>query len=483
MRLFPSAFVLRRKNRVEADAAFREERSVKYTRWRILVPAFVLFCAIDFVIAGFRDFYFYFFLRLSVILFAIFSYYALRGRIGHSMRFMLIPCLPTLLIQVIMIYNGAYFSTYFAGIALILFQGIIYSPKSPLWTAGIYFFTCLPTFIMFCLELPAHPQDAILGMGMLLGTIGASVQHTDKIREYLIAIYSTKRQLDIELRSRNAEVRRQANELVKRKRFESQFSPQVIADVLGNLDRYKTLSNRNICVLVVDICNSTQKASELDAVSYSEVIEEVFDLISASCLKWNLTVDKFTGDGAQAFAGAPKSHPDDLARTTKAVLDILDMLSSRRDYLEFRWGGPVQLKFGICEGEALVGFLGKGALKSYTAIGANVSLAHRLCAEAKPGAALVYSLSRESGIMDDLSSPETTMKFREVSKIKGFDGRTFDTLELKPKKKAQPVADLGRCPECSTPLVLTETSTGLPKLICPSCSLSKTEQLAIKKTS
>ncbi|MDB5036748.1 MAG: adenylate cyclase [Bacteriovoracaceae bacterium] len=480
MRIFPSAFALKRKNRVEAAAAFREERIVRSTAWTILVPAFTAYAGVDWIASGFQRFWIYLFLRFAVIVLAVFLYSALRGRVKHSLRFLLIPALPTFLIQLLMISNQVYFSPYFAGVALILFQGLIHSPKSVKWTAVIFTLSCSPSFYIFIKHFSDDRVNSLLGLTMLIGTIGTCLTYTERVRGYLFDAFTAQKNLADDLRNRDQEVREKAAELIKRKKFESQFSPQIISDVLGNLSRYEKLSPQKISVMVCDIVGSTQKANALQPEVYSEVIEEVFDVISAGCLRWDITIDKFTGDGAQAFSGSPKSHPDDLSRATKACAEILGLLQSRKDYLELRWGDPVQLRFGICEGESLVGFLGKGSMKSFTAIGANVSLAHRLCAEAKPNHVIAYSLTDNTALFDLLPGDLFQKKTREISRMKGFEDLVFKTTELTLKDHSRESLNLGRCETCSTPLVLLENKSGIPKLVCPSCNLSETAKADLR---
>jgi class 3 adenylate cyclase len=470
MRLFPSAFTIRRKDRIHADAAIREERAISAAAWKVLLPAFTGYAAVDWITAGFRDFWIYVLIRLVTIVATIFLYFALRSRVGHSLRYLLLAAIPTFVIQLIMISNHVYFSPYFAGLGLILGQAVVYAPKSPGWTALVYILACSPSFYIFINHLHDDFQNALIGLSMLMGTIVTCIQHTAQIRSYIFKGLKAKRDLDHELKNRNEEVKRQATELIKRKRFESQFSPQVVSRVLDSKEFYEKLGHQKISTLVVDVKESTVKARTLAPEAYAEVIEEVFDIIAAACLKWNITIDKFTGDGAQAFAGSPEPHPDDLKRTVQASVEILKMLNARHDYMKLRWQGDVQLRFGICEGEALVGFLGKGSMRSFTAIGNVVSLAHRICAESSAGTILASSMTNNE-VIDMFSSQDFEKSIRSLSSLKGFEGKTIKAVSLSPRWIDNSLQDIGRCPTCSTPLVMTENNLGIPKAVCPSCSM------------
>lgn len=303
---------------------------------------------------------------------------------------------------------------------------------------------------------------------MSVGSLGFCVINSHLIRDEVVQRLRASQALATELQSREEEVRQKVSELSRRKRFESQFSPQVINHILENESVLDVLAKKNICTAVFDIKDSTEKASLLPSENYSEVVEEIFDIISACCLKWNITIDKFTGDGAQAFAGAPNTHWDDLQRTISASADVIRMIKGREDYLSFRWKGEVQVKIGIVEGEALVGFLGKGSMRSFTAIGSAVSLAHRICAEAPPNSFLILT---KQDLYSQISDIEYIKRHRQVKNLKGFNDRTFSVVELAPRIEQQELQALGRCKECATPLVLIEKPNGLPQLQCPSCIL------------
>lgn len=471
--LVASVFSMRKKDRRAALLELREEREITRRLFVKESPVYISFFLVDGLMLGSGALLSCFVIRLFSAVFAQIGYLLLRGRTPHFVRYTWVFGCYMAGLQYIMISNHLQNSTYFSGLNLLMLT------SAQLFMKSIPFFflsslvASLPTFLCFAFDYSIDRSTAVLGICMLFGACVRSALTSGRLRKVEIENIESKLMLQQSLRSREQEVREKANELIKRRKFESQFSPQVISDVLQNMNRYETLSLHRVSVLVCDIVDSTPKANSLEPKAYSEVVEEIFDIISAGCLKWDLTIDKFTGDGAQAFAGSPRSHPDDFARAVRAAGEILQLLSGRRDYLELRWEDPVRLRFGICEGEALVGFLGKGSTKSFTAIGANVSLAHRLCAESPPGRIIVYSLLNNKNFFDLLPLEDLHKRTREVSKVKGFEDLVFKTAELWPREQTRDAPHFGRCETCSTPLVLLENQSGIPKIICPSCSISK----------
>lgn len=467
MRLIRSVFVLRRKDRLQAKLAIHEERMLRRALPFMVGPVYTAFAFVDALLIGFQYLAFFLVLRFATVFFAQTLYLLLRGRVRNITRYFCIFFPYMLVVQGIMLFGNLQSSGYLAGLTLILFTGISLSTIQPKWSLIVYPISLLPTTLFFIFSIAQDPIPNVLGLLMTIGTIALAILNNARTRDDMITRLRATLALDQDVKNREKEIREKAAELVKRKRFESQFSPQVVARVLGNISNYDKLNTENICTIVIDIKDSSSKSDSLNPMAYAEVIEEVFDIIAAGCLKWNITVDKFTGDGAQAFAGSPEKRPDDLKRSVEACGEIVRMLQARQDYLSLRWQGRVELRFGICEGTALVGFLGKGAMRSFTAIGNNVSLTHRICAESKPGSIFIHCSSSQE---EQFSGGTFIKKKFTLKNLKGFEGRTFNVLELTPRFVQSELKDIGRCPDCSTPLVLIEDTRGIPKVTCPACA-------------
>jgi class 3 adenylate cyclase len=370
-------------------------------------------------------------------------------------------------VEFIMLKYGLITGPYFAGLSLVMVTSTMLFPLKLRYAFVVYSLCVLPVFAWIIFQPLPETSDTLSVVLMLLGSvlvcsINSGQVHSD-MRTRFLAVEDLARDLGV----REKEIRKKAEELLKRRIFESQFSPQVVSAVLANRLLVKEMKRYPIVNIVTDIENSTQKANLLSPSAYKEVVEEVLDVFSAACLKWNITLDKFTGDGVQAFVGAPMSSDDDLTRAVMACRDCMTMLSARKAALELLWKTPLNVRFAICQGESLVGFIGRGSFKSYTAVGDMVSFTHRLSAVPAPWTIALHQW--QGNVSPNLEFLGFKRSSVEVTDLKGFGDRKFNIHLLTPEISADQASDAGRCPDCETPLVLEEGLMGLPRVYCPGC--------------
>ncbi len=452
-----------------AALAIRNERVALEEGLIFITGIYLIFSIVDALSAPQYPWIFWFGLRVVTAALGLSLYFILRGRVPYATRNCLFVLPYFFTIEGIMIFANLSYSPYFAGLVICMFTVSWLFPMKWKQTLPMFSILALPSILFFTARLPHEFSFAVVGLSMSVGSVLFCVTNSQLIRREILNRLRASQALAFELANREEEVRQKVQEISKRKRFESQFSPQVIQHVLANEANVGRLNQESIVTVVFDIKDSSKKASELKPNDYAEVIEEIFDIVAASCLKWDVTIDKFTGDGAQAFAGAPKKHTDDLERTVFAASDALRMLKARHDYLTLRWKDPVELRIGIVDGSALVGFLGKGSLRSFTAIGSDVSLTHRVCAQAEPGRILL--LSNQTDVNNVFSTFDYEKKVVSLNSLKGFEDREFKAIELNLRFRDKEVQNYGRCKECATPLVMVDQPNGIPKLLCPSCNI------------
>jgi class 3 adenylate cyclase len=149
-------------------------------------------------------------------------------------------------------------------------------------------------------------------------------------------------------------------------------------------------------------------------------------------LKYDITIDKFLGDGVLGFANDPIQHADYVKRVADAALEIRKRIRSRADLYSILWGSELEIRVGIAEGSANVGFYGsRQAFRSYTALGPVMSLASRLCGAALPGQVLV---SEE--VQQALRGTGLGTRRAGHGRLKGFDSNHF-LYELFPSDSSQ----------------------------------------------
>ena len=95
-------------------------------------------------------------------------------------------------------------------------------------------------------------------------------------------------------------------------------------------------------------------------------------------------VDKFVGDCVMAIWGAVSPEEDDARRAVRAALELVE----RGGRIRVK-DGPLRMGVGLNTGMAVVGAIGSKKRLDYTAIGATVNLAARLCSIAEPQEVLV----------------------------------------------------------------------------------------------
>ena len=458
---------MRGKSHLNTRLALYDERSYAKKLLKLIAPVYVLFGLVDYNLNSTAPWYFYFGLRLSAVVLSRIIFVFSRGRAPYATRIFLAGAPYVFTLEYLMYEKNLWLTPYYSGIGLVLMCITMVFPSNWKYALIGNVIYILPIFAY----LLYHPLNDIVGMVtlmlMTIGTVLLAVLNSDQIyrdlRKGLIASEALARDKG----KRGRIIDEKAKELINRRIFESQFSPQVVAAILKDRSLVNNMVKRKISNVVIDIEESTKKANALEPDDYKQVIEEVLDVFSAACLKWNVTLDKFIGDGVQAFAGAPFQSIDDENRAVMACKDTISMLKARKDQMEILWKGPMNVRFAICTGEALVGFVGKGIFKSYTAIGDMVSFTHRLSSVPAPWTVALYVW--DASHRTDSIRPGFNTQQKLVSNLKGFNEKTFEVSILNPIVDDDSV-DAGRCETCGTPMVIEDGLQGLPRVYCPACS-------------
>ena len=79
---------------------------------------------------------------------------------------------------------------------------------------------------------------------------------------------------------------------------------------------------KQVTVLFADVRGSMELAAQLDAEAWQQVMDRFFSILSAGVLRFEGTVDKFTGDGVMAVFGAPVAQEDHARRACLAALGL-----------------------------------------------------------------------------------------------------------------------------------------------------------------
>ena len=170
-------------------------------------------------------------------------------------------------------------------------------------------------------------------------------------------------------------------------RFKKYVAPEIVNEILKEGTDSLKLGGKltQIAVLFVDVRGFTSMSEKLDPEQLVAVLNRYLGLISECILKNGGTLDKFIGDAAMAFWGAPLRDDDYVFKAVQAAADMAAGSAALAEELERLYGRSVSFGIGIHMGPAVVGNIGSPQRMDYTAIGDTVNTAERLEANAKGG--------------------------------------------------------------------------------------------------
>ncbi|MGD1940776.1 MAG: response regulator [Leptolyngbyaceae cyanobacterium] len=172
---------------------------------------------------------------------------------------------------------------------------------------------------------------------------------------------------------------------------------------------------RLITVLFSDIVGFTPLSDQLGARRLAQLLNEYLNAMTEAIFANGGTVDKFMGDGVLALFGAPEDLPpkEQAKRAIAAVHHMHDALTKLNQKWRLQDIPEIRVRYGIHQGDAVVGMFGGEVRADYTAIGPCVNIASRLQEVADPNGVLV------SWTLAQHLSPETLLDSRLV-KLRGL---------------------------------------------------------------
>lgn len=208
--------------------------------------------------------------------------------------------------------------------------------------------------------------------------------------------------------------------------FKRYVAPEIVQEILKEGPQALALGGRltNIAVLFVDVRGFTTMSEQLQAPEVVDILNRYLTLIAGCILDNGGTLDKFVGDAAMAFWGAPVPQEDYVMRAVQAAMDMADGSKALAAELMERFGRSVSFGIGVHVGDAVVGNIGSPQRMDYTAIGDTVNTAARL--EANAPAGTIY-ISR--AVADRLEGRVRTTSLGDSIKLKG-KAEGFEVLIL-----------------------------------------------------
>ena len=185
------------------------------------------------------------------------------------------------------------------------------------------------------------------------------------------------------------------------KRF---FAPAVCEAILSAGDTSILAPHRReICYVFADLRGFTAFTDAAEPEEVQAMLREFHAAMGALITRFEGTIDRFAGDGILIFFNDPIAVPDAPKRAAAMALDMQAQFAPMRA----RWsqlGYDLDLSIGMAKGFATLGAFGYESRFDYSAIGAVVNLAARLCDEAGPGEILIDRRARAA--LDGIATVE-----------------------------------------------------------------------------
>ncbi|MFH8384637.1 AAA family ATPase [Kitasatospora sp. NPDC018058] len=144
------------------------------------------------------------------------------------------------------------------------------------------------------------------------------------------------------------------------------------------------MSRRLVVVLFLDLVGWTRLAERVDPEPLQQLLDQYYEICSATVEEHGGTVEKFIGDAVMAVFGADTSREDDALRALRTAVLIRTEVGRLR--APAAGAVPVEIHCGIAAGEALVTRSARAGLRI---VGDVVNLAARLQSSAVAGEIIV----------------------------------------------------------------------------------------------
>lgn len=365
---------------------------------------------------------------------------------------------------------------YYAGLNLVAVGTLAFIPWSKRFYLATVFFIFAPYLIYGTYWWLTHGSyiSFFISLFFITGTITISFVMRFFNEALMEKDVKSRVALENEINNRDIIIKAKADEAVKLAYLSNQFSPQVVESIKsGKIDLNQGVHRSLICAIFIDIVNSTERVSRIDKDKTHKVITRFMDDVMGVLLKYDITIDKFLGDGILAFSNDPIKYDDFVERALRAAFEIRERIRLSSEYYIRYWMNELSIKVGIAAGYANVGFYGSEKhFRSYTAIGPVINMANRLCSIASPNQIIV-----DSDVVENCRGL-TDFHFTSMGpqKIKGFESDLITIYEATSTGTINFVAkDIPECPTCKVILHLANDEKGHFVFKCRSCGYIEKE--------
>jgi class 3 adenylate cyclase len=272
----------------------------------------------------------------------------------------------------------------------------------------------------------------------LLGTAAVTGYAIGGIAERNEALAASERVARTGLAELNAnleqQVGKQVKEIERLGRLRRFLAPQVVDAVLaGETAALRRPHRQRIAVMFFDLRGFTAFTNTAEPEDVVDVLDAYYSKVGSVLLEHGATIGGYDGDGIMAYIGDPVPRPD----AELAVIRMADDLRDELDRLVRRWqnqGYDLGYGVGISSGFATLGVVGFDGRFDYTALGAVVNLAARLCGSAHDGQFLIDRAMYAATATEALCEPAGAIE------LKGYDRAipVYELLRARPPRRPRP---------------------------------------------
>jgi adenylate cyclase len=166
-----------------------------------------------------------------------------------------------------------------------------------------------------------------------------------------------------------------------RTRLERYHSPAVIEEIIGGstgTGSLKLARTKHVTIMFADLVGFTTLSERMPPETVSTMLNMFFTHAAEAVFSVDGTLDKFIGDEAMAFFGAPIDQPDHAWRAIVAALKIRESLETWNRQREEAGERRLEVRIAINSGEVVVGEIGSDRRVDYTVLGTPVNIAARI---------------------------------------------------------------------------------------------------------